>query len=149
MSMLTATYDTGHPYEPMLAVSGIDHTIKIFSPDGRAREDARNGVGVTPSDSSGFSSLGIGRTRHGVRRPPRTSDVGTTAEENATKSPEDDEEGALGPNGLSSRQRMHLEYRITSQNDVERRGGNREAYLTVQFFFQPFDVPIHALTTLA
>lgn len=24
---------TGHPYEPKLAVSGIDYTVKIFSPD--------------------------------------------------------------------------------------------------------------------
>ncbi|KAL9637620.1 MAG: hypothetical protein Q9204_001806, partial [Flavoplaca sp. TL-2023a] len=31
----------GHPYEPVLAVSGIDSTIKIFSPDNRAQEDAR------------------------------------------------------------------------------------------------------------
>lgn len=25
---------TGHPYHPILAVSGIDHTVKIFSPEG-------------------------------------------------------------------------------------------------------------------
>jgi nuclear receptor interaction protein len=25
---------TGHPYNPLLAVSGIDHTVKIFSPEG-------------------------------------------------------------------------------------------------------------------
>ena len=25
---------TGHPYHPLLAVSGIDHTVKIFSPEG-------------------------------------------------------------------------------------------------------------------
>ena len=36
----------GHPYEPMLAVSGMDHTIKIFSPDRRAQYEARNGISV-------------------------------------------------------------------------------------------------------
>lgn len=25
---------TGHPYHPLLAASGIDHTVKIFSPEG-------------------------------------------------------------------------------------------------------------------
>ncbi|KAF8437425.1 hypothetical protein BGX38DRAFT_1273993 [Terfezia claveryi] len=29
----TVNVVTGHPYEPQLAVSGIDHTVKIFSPD--------------------------------------------------------------------------------------------------------------------
>ncbi|CCX14282.1 Similar to Uncharacterized WD repeat-containing protein C609.03; acc. no. O94527 [Pyronema omphalodes CBS 100304] len=29
---------TGHPVEPMLAVSGIDETVKIFSPDGLRQE---------------------------------------------------------------------------------------------------------------
>jgi nuclear receptor interaction protein len=47
----------GHPYETMLAVSGIDHTIKIFSPDARAREVARRGQGVSAHDPSSFSSL--------------------------------------------------------------------------------------------
>jgi len=30
---------TGHPYEPQLAVSGIDHTVKIFSPDQAAQSE--------------------------------------------------------------------------------------------------------------
>ena len=25
---------TGHPYQPILAASGIDHTVKIFTPEG-------------------------------------------------------------------------------------------------------------------
>ena len=25
---------TGHPYHPLIAASGIDHTVKIFSPEG-------------------------------------------------------------------------------------------------------------------
>lgn len=45
----------GHPYEPLLAVSGIDNTIKIFSPDARAQADAR---GEITSDSSDNHSMG-------------------------------------------------------------------------------------------
>ena len=33
--------------------------------------------------------------------------------------------------GLSSRKRMHDSYAITSQNDVESRGGMRDAFITV------------------
>lgn len=36
----------GHPIEPLLAVSGIDNTIKIFSPDHQLQEQARHGVGI-------------------------------------------------------------------------------------------------------
>lgn len=115
----------------MLAVSGIDHTIKIFSPDGRAREDARKGVGITPVDNARFSSLGLGRTRFADRRTPRTGEASSANAEDSLTQEEDEEQ--IGPNGLSSRKRMHLEYKITSQNDVERRGGNQEAFITVRF----------------
>jgi nuclear receptor interaction protein len=47
----------GHPYECMLAVSGIDHTIKIFGADGRARERARLGEGTEAHDPESFSSI--------------------------------------------------------------------------------------------
>ncbi|KAK6503524.1 hypothetical protein TWF481_008538 [Arthrobotrys musiformis] len=36
----------GHPTEPMLAVSGIDDTIKIFSPDRQLQDLARKGIGM-------------------------------------------------------------------------------------------------------
>ncbi|EPS43821.1 hypothetical protein H072_2086 [Dactylellina haptotyla CBS 200.50] len=36
----------GHPTEPMLAVSGIDDTIKIFSPDRQLQDRARQGIGM-------------------------------------------------------------------------------------------------------
>lgn len=59
----------GHPYECMLAVSGIDHTIKIFGADGRARERARLGEGTEAHDPGGFSSLAWPRIgRRSVRR---------------------------------------------------------------------------------
>ena len=94
----------------MIAVSGIDHTIKIFSPDSHAQEDARLGVnGTMPRGSSGSSSIS-GRHR---RTPP-------TAPENESI------------RGLPSRKRMHESYQITSQNDAERLGGMRDAYITVR-----------------
>ncbi|KAK7629824.1 WD40-repeat-containing domain protein [Phyllosticta citricarpa] len=122
----------GHPYEPMIAVSGIDHSIKIFSPDARARRNARLGVGVSPADSSTFSSISFGRLR---RRHARQS---TSAHENEIDSsyvPEGDEEEpeSAAPNGLASRRRMHDEYRITSENDVNREGGSRENFITQIF----------------
>jgi len=97
----------GHPYEPVLAVSGIDQTIKIFSPDARAQDDARAGINIATQGSSGLSH---GRTRFHGRRSHADADQP----------------------GLASRKRMHQSYQITSQNDVERQGGNRDAYITVR-----------------
>ena len=94
----------------MIAVSGIDHTIKIFSPDARAQEDARLGINNTmPRGSSGYSSIS------GRRRRPQAQSPDTESTE-----------------GLSSRKRMHESYQITSQNDVERQGGMRDAFITVR-----------------
>ncbi|KAI9823882.1 MAG: hypothetical protein M1832_002199 [Thelocarpon impressellum] len=120
----------GHPYEPMLAVSGIDHTIKIFSPDQRAQADARKGIGITPQPSSGNSSLGHGGRAH----PSARSDRPIDPLRNATLAGDDDEEGAeaVAPDGLQSRKQMHRSYEIISQNDVERQGGMRDAYITVR-----------------
>ncbi|KAJ6124585.1 hypothetical protein N7471_011902 [Penicillium samsonianum] len=54
----------GHPYEPMIAASGIDNTIKIFSPDQHAQDDARNGVNIldpdNPSNKFGRNNSRIG-----------------------------------------------------------------------------------------
>ena len=45
----------------------------------------------------------------------------------------DDPEALEAPEGgLASRRRMHESYQITSQNDVARRGGQRDAFLTVR-----------------
>ncbi|KAL8792941.1 MAG: hypothetical protein Q9195_004438 [Heterodermia aff. obscurata] len=94
----------GHPYEPLLAVSGIDHTIKIFSPDARAQDEARRGVNNTiPRSSTGYSSLSSRRRRSDAPAPSE---------------------------GLESRKRMHDSYQITSQNDAERQGGMREAFIS-------------------
>jgi DDB1- and CUL4-associated factor 6 len=105
---------TGHPYEPMIAASGIDSTVKIFSPDARLQEDAKKGIDVAnPFDAvPTHSSLRVGGPR---RRPTQPAD-------NATATP---------PRGLTSRKAMHKSYEITTQNDVSRREGIGEAYITV------------------
>ncbi|RAL02352.1 WD repeat-containing protein [Aspergillus ibericus CBS 121593] len=51
----------GHPYEPTIAASGIDNTIKIFSPDRRAQEDARRGINILDPDNPA-NKLGFGPT---------------------------------------------------------------------------------------
>ncbi|KAF2764599.1 WD40 repeat-like protein [Teratosphaeria nubilosa] len=136
----------GHPYEAMMAVSGIDHTIKIFSPDFRARAAARLGVGVSSVDSSQFSSIQWPR-RIGRRRgqPPTTAgpdEPGSRSESNVTSEPpvptpsrpqdeiEDEDEEYVAPTGLTSRKRIHDQYRIVNKNDMERQGGNQDAFIT-------------------
>jgi nuclear receptor interaction protein len=132
----------GHPYETMLAVSGIDHTIKIFSPDARAREAARLGRGVEAHDASGFSSLAWPPRYGGRRRASRRSTSHSEQEGSATSEPavsrrnndeedENDNDEYVAPAGLASRRRLHQSYEITQQNDVERQGGNQDAFITV------------------
>ena len=114
-----AILNSGHPYEPLLAVSGIDHTIKIFSPDARAQDDAHAGVnlGVSATGFSGYSSLSSHRTRRRDNSNAEDQSVG---------------------DGLSSRKRMHQSYQIVSQNDLEREGGMRDAFITVRAHDGPF-----------
>jgi nuclear receptor interaction protein len=62
-SLLTGYLITGHPYEPIIAASGIDDTIKIFSPDQRAQDDARRGINIldpnNPANTLGPSAGGL------------------------------------------------------------------------------------------
>ncbi|EDN08255.1 conserved hypothetical protein [Histoplasma mississippiense (nom. inval.)] len=93
----------GHPYEPTLAVSGIDRTIKIFSPDTRAQHNARLGINIADPDAhanivSGSHVGGNQTGRHEL--------------------------------GLKSRKRMQDSYQIMSQNDINRQGGMNEAFIT-------------------
>jgi nuclear receptor interaction protein len=143
----------GHPYETMLAVSGIDHTIKIFSPDARAREAARLGRGIEAHDASGFSSLAW-PPRYGGRRRPRHSSSSATSEPAVSRTDHDNEEDDndnddyVAPSGLASRRRLHQSYEITQQNDVERMGGNQDAFITVSsetiLTLPDFRSPLHA-----
>ncbi|KAE8358769.1 hypothetical protein BDV27DRAFT_63772 [Aspergillus caelatus] len=54
----------GHPYEPTIAASGIDSTIKIFSADRNAQENARRGINIlnpeNPANVLGPSVSNIG-----------------------------------------------------------------------------------------
>lgn len=122
----------GHPYEPMLAISGIDHTIKIFSPDARAREAARLGRGIEAADATNFSSISWPARIRGRRMPRQGATTSEPAVE-AQKVEDDDE--YVAPNGLHSRKKMHEEYNIRAQNDVDRQGGQQEAVITVSDLF--------------
>lgn len=95
---------TGHPYEPMIAASGIDSTIKIFSPDERLQEEARHGINIArPSDAtSTHSSLRYGLPRRRQAQPIDPLPDGS-------------------PTGLTSKKRMAQCYEITSKNDIDRR----------------------------
>ncbi len=120
----------GHPYEPTLAVSGIDSTIKIFSPDRKAQRDARLGInlGGWRDQEAPRSSLRWPRAREHRRRSKES-------EPRPLLDSDDDEQGdpscGAGPHGLASRRRMHESYQIISQNDVDRVGDQSETFLTV------------------
>ncbi|MCJ1243133.1 hypothetical protein MMC30_000330 [Trapelia coarctata] len=127
----------GHPYEPMIAVSGIDHTIKIFSPDLQSQFDARNGInlGTSTTSSSGHSSLFMGRPR--ARRPQpappnansRHDNEAETCSSNAGEADSEVDDLSTRNSGLASRKRIHESYKIISQNDAERQGGMRDAFI--------------------
>ena len=120
---------SGHPYEPTMAVSGIDHTIKIFSPDAQLQRNARKGVGVHSSDPAAFSSLNFGRRRRNRAAEPEAES------EPAVDAPSDSDD-EVAPGGLSSRRRMHQAYQITSQNDMDRKGGRDDYFISQAVFAQ-------------
>ena len=116
----------GHPYEPMIACSGIDSTIKIFGPGERERKDAARGLNVANPGGSVHSSLG--HTRH--RRRMR-DDSDDDEDDAAGRGNIPTDEDAPTAAGLRSRKAMHKSYEIMSQNDVERRRGLEDAFTTV------------------
>ncbi|KAL5052071.1 hypothetical protein BDW71DRAFT_213043 [Aspergillus fruticulosus] len=71
----------GHPYEPTIAASGIDDTIKIFSPDQRAQEDARRGINIldpnNPANTlgAGYGGLKSAKCMHDSYRIMSENDV--------------------------------------------------------------------------
>lgn len=119
----------GHPYEPMIACSGIDSTIKIFGPGGesRERENASKGIDVANPGGSTHSSLRFG----GRRRRVPLADDDNDDEQAADQEQPDEEEAAIAARGLRSRQAMADSYRIMQGNDEERRNGQSEAYISV------------------
>jgi nuclear receptor interaction protein len=58
----------------------------------------------------------------------------TGAAEATRKDDESDDE--VAPGGLSSRKRMHQAYQITSQNDMDRRGGRDDYFISQAIFSQ-------------
>ena len=135
----------GHPSEPMLAVSGIDHTIKIFSPDAIARHNAALGIGVQRADASNFSSIGLGRRRryHGSTATNTEADQSPDAQSTITTSEPampckplnlnlttEAENEVVADHGLPSRKRMSDSYKICAQNEQSRHAGGSSHYLS-------------------
>ncbi|OAL21976.1 hypothetical protein AYO22_07573 [Fonsecaea multimorphosa] len=113
----------GHPYEPMIACSGIDSTVKIFGPggDSREREAAEKGIDIANPGGSVHSSLRFGGRRS--RRARGGGDDDSDEGEDGTE--------AVSSSGLRSRRAMHRSYEIISQNDVERRRSAGDTFVTV------------------
>lgn len=110
---------TGHPHEPMIAASGIDSTVKIFSPDARLQDEAKKGINIAnPSDDAAALHSSLGSRGPRSRRRPHLA---------SSSSPP---EGASSPAGLTSKKAMHKCSEITSQNDLARRDGQGDAYIT-------------------
>lgn len=114
-----------------MAVSGIDHTVKIFSPDAHLQRNARKGVGVHSADPASFSSIRWGRRGRGVSTEPTAE----TETEPAVEALSDSDDEVV-PGGLSSRRRMHQSYQITSQNDMDRKGGRDDYFISQAVFAQ-------------
>ena len=127
----------------MLAVSGIDSTVKIFSPDRRAQRDARNGINIAcprpqrtgsvhHNGHSGRRGLRTYRRPSPPSSPPPLEDMeGHPAAKSESDDASSEDEPAPTNHGLASCKRMQENYQITTRNDVDRRGGMQEAYLTV------------------
>jgi DDB1- and CUL4-associated factor 6 len=122
----------GHPYEPMLAVSGIDSTVKIFGVGSRERRSAERGIDVANPGSTVHSSLRFGG-RHRLRHfePEDDEDTNTNDDNTRTAEDDDDDDTKIAENGLNSRKAMHRNYEIMNQNDVARREEDRDEFLTV------------------
>lgn len=140
-----------------MAVSGIDSTVKIFSADSRARQDAATANGVTAADPRSFTSLGSARGRwlaNDDEPPPLENEdaVGSSmtqprsqpglqegsqigGDQKAPSQQHDDleidpeEDMYIAPGGLASRRRIHDQYQITVANDMNRRARDSQSQL--------------------
>jgi nuclear receptor interaction protein len=114
-----------------MAVSGIDHTIKIFSPDILLQRNARRGIGVQSSDPLSFSSLSWDRRRRAQAAAAAAAEVSTrTSSEGVDDSESDSSDEEVAAGGLSSKKRFHQAYEITSKNDMERKGGREDYFIS-------------------
>jgi nuclear receptor interaction protein len=126
----------------MLAVSGIDSTVKIFSPDHRARQAAAGANGITAADTSTFTSIWRQPRRPRPSVTAMSSSQQLTPQEQLQKELSDEmildasgdvsdaEEPPVADKGLESRKRLNLQYQITSENDMERRSGMHSSYVS-------------------
>lgn len=125
----------GHPYEPILAVSGIDSTVKIFGVGNRERRNAERGMNIANPGGAVHSSLRFGG-RHRMRNfeaedEEDEDDANTNGDHTTAVNDDSDDDKAIAANGLKSRQAMHRNYEIMNQNDVARREEDGDEYLTV------------------
>jgi hypothetical protein len=108
----------------------------------KSQYDARCGINI-----SNYSTQPIGRSsvfgfRLDTNFPSEISSEAPPADESVEEQPErtlrlenENEGDELSPpkfGGLSSRRRMQDSYQIISQNDVERQGSMRDAFITVR-----------------
>lgn len=143
--MLYCAHDPpAHPYEPMLAVSGIDSTIKIFSADARSRRDAaRAQNGVSAADVTAFSSIGVGQddvndteSSDDESENPGGSNENFTPNDDSESDTSEYENECVANNGLRSRKRIGREYKITSKNDMIRRSEIQSQNIRSQGVYQ-------------
>jgi len=57
----TVNVAVGHPYEPLLAVSGIDNTVKLFSPDMQLQREFGERTGADEMSEKSYSGTATRR----------------------------------------------------------------------------------------
>jgi DDB1- and CUL4-associated factor 6 len=131
----------GHPYEPMIACSGIDSTVKIFGVGARERANAEQGRDVANPGGSAHSSLRLGGRRARMVRLQQDEEGDGEGGGEGGGEDGDDKDETRTRAGLSSRKAMHRSYDIIAQNDAERRRGLGDAFVTVsvdELFARPW-----------
>jgi nuclear receptor interaction protein len=107
----------------MSACSGIDNTVKIFSPDAYVRRNAALAIGVEQADPTNFPSIMYGRRRGG--------NDATDDNANGLEGAEGEYDGhKRTEKGLKSRQRLHKAYELASQNDARSSRGMDSTFIS-------------------
>ena len=109
----------------MLAVSGIDHTVKIFSADSRERHNAAKGIGIGKVDSSSFSSIGR-RDRRRANAENLQSEAAAKGGSSSSQDEDSDDDTAVKGRGLRSMKRLEEINSITRKNDTDRKRGTSQ-----------------------
>lgn len=119
----TVNVAVGHPYEPLLAVSGIDYTIKLFSPDQRLQSEFSE-FGAVPADEN--------RPCSAAAAAAAATAAATGGDEPMREASEEQERWTYS--GRASRRRLHSKDEITSQNSVMNESGASRHVITVRGF---------------